>query len=173
MSGNSKSRHSIKPDSSRDISRANSCTDSTSNDIIHIDSPNDFQPLVMSKSMTTEKENDSSIIQPIFGSDTFEPLPISSDESESLSSEKITNSDEKKLPLSSTKHYKQRKSSLKFLEQQNSIDSGDDNQQEINKSRYHKKSRIPRALSPIKSKQTPPPIVPVSNENFQKIIGIL
>jgi hypothetical protein len=53
---------------------------------------------------------------------------------------------------------------LKLFEQQNSIDSGDDNnQQEINKFRYHKKSRIPRALSPIKSKQnylTTPEIFP-------------
>jgi microtubule-associated serine/threonine kinase len=168
LSGNHKQRHLNKQDSSTNVSRANSCTDSfSSNNIIHIDSPNDFQPLMMSKSMTNEKENDSSIIQPIFGSDTFEPLVVSSDESESVSSQQIIDSDEKKLPLSSTKHYKQRKTSLKLLEQQNSIDSGDDNQQEVNKSRY-KKSRIPRALSPIKSKQTPPPIVSISNENFEK-----
>jgi microtubule-associated serine/threonine kinase len=168
LSGNHKQRHLNKQDSSTNVSRANSCTDSfSSNNIIHIDSPNDFQPLMMSKSMTNEKENDLSITQPIFGSDTFEPLIVSSDESESVSSQQIIDSDEKKLPLSSTKHYKQRKTSLKLLEQQNSIDSGDDNQQEVNKSRY-KKSRIPRALSPIKSKQTPPPIVSISNENFEK-----
>jgi hypothetical protein len=83
----------------------------------------------------------------------------------------MINTDEKKSTLSTTKHYKQRKISLKLLEQQNSIDSGDDNQQENNKSRYHKKSRIPRALSPIQSKQTNliTPIVSISNENFQNI----
>ena len=109
-------------------------------------------------------------VQPTFGSGTFEPIMVSSDESES-SSQKLTNLDEKKTSISSTKHYKQRKTSLKFQEQQNSFDSGDDNQQEINKLRYHKKSRIPRALSPIKSKQTnfSTPMVSISNENFQNL----
>lgn len=81
----------------------------------------------------------------------------------------MNSTDEKKTSLSSTKHYKQRKTSLKLFEQQNSMDSGDDNQQEINKTRYHKKSRIPRALSPIKPKQTnlTTPIVSVSNDNVQ------
>ena len=82
----------------------------------------------------------------------------------------MTTANEKKVPLSSTKHYKQRRTSLKLLEQQDSIDSGDDNQQEVNKCRPYKKTRIPRALSPIKSKQANPitPIVSISNETFPK-----
>ncbi|CAF1291650.1 unnamed protein product, partial [Rotaria sordida] len=104
--------------------------------------------------------------QTTFSSDTFEPLNVSSDESESSSkilnlsssslpsSEKMKNIDEKKTTTTLTKSYKQRKSSLKVLEKQNSFDSGDDNQQEKISYRQHKKSRIPRILSPIKSQQT-------------------
>jgi microtubule-associated serine/threonine kinase len=60
LSGVHKQRHTSKQDndsaSSSDVSRANSCTDSSSsNKIIQIDSTNDFQPLVMSQSMTEEK----------------------------------------------------------------------------------------------------------------------
>jgi microtubule-associated serine/threonine kinase len=60
LSGNHKQRQLSKPDndstSSTDLSRANSCTDSFSlNNIVQIDLPNDFQPLLMSKSMTDEK----------------------------------------------------------------------------------------------------------------------
>jgi len=59
LSGNHKQRSLNKQEndstSSTDVSRTNSCTDSSSsNNIIQIDSPNDFQPLVMSKSMTEE-----------------------------------------------------------------------------------------------------------------------
>ena len=62
LSGNYKQRQLPKQEndstSSTDVSRANSCTDSFSSDnIIRIDSPNDFQPLLMSKSMTNEKGN--------------------------------------------------------------------------------------------------------------------
>ncbi|CAF4238239.1 unnamed protein product, partial [Rotaria sordida] len=109
--------------------------------------------------------------QATFSSDTFEPLNVSSDESESSSkilnlsssslpsSEKMINIDEKKTTTTTTtttltKSYKQRKSSLKVFEKQNSFDSGDDNQQEKISYRQHKKSRIPRILSPIKSQQT-------------------
>ncbi len=193
LSGTHKQRLSSKQEndsgSSTDISRANSCTDSlSSNNIIRIDSPNDFQPLSMSQSMIDEKGKrkfndiqsirtscisvESSSNLPAFGSGTFEPILISSDESES-SSKKLNLSssptDEKKSLFSSMKHYKQRKTSVKLLEQQNSMDSGDDNQQEINKVRYHKKSRIPRALSPIQPKPTNliAPIVSISNENVQ------
>jgi serine/threonine protein kinase len=179
LSGTHKQRHSSKQEndsaSSADISRANSCTDSfSSNNIIRIDSPNDFQPLLMSQSMIEEKINqlESSSNLPSFGSGTFEPILLSSDESES-SSKKLTLSfsptDEKKSAFSSTKHYKQRKTSLKLFEQQNSIDSGDDNQQEKNKVRHHKRSRIPRALSPIQLKPANlmTPIVSISNENVQ------
>ncbi len=63
LSGNHKQRkHDNDSSSSTDVSRANSCTDSFgSNNIIHIDSPNDFQALPMSKSMTDEKGNHWSI----------------------------------------------------------------------------------------------------------------
>ncbi|CAF1034842.1 unnamed protein product [Rotaria sp. Silwood1] len=185
LSGNSKQRHSPKQENDsklvKNVLRANSCTDSfSSNNIIQIDSTNDFQPLVMSKSMSNEQA-ESPTIQASFGSDTFEPLHVSSDESESSSKKlnssssslssslKITNTDEKKSPSTLTKHYKQRKSSLKIFEKQNSIDSGDDNQQEKTSYRHHKKSRIPRALSPIQSKQTNliTPIVSISHENVQ------
>ncbi|CAF1202436.1 unnamed protein product [Adineta steineri] len=162
--------------SSTDISRANSCTDSlNSNNIIHSDSQNDFQALPM-----TDEKVESRPSGPIFGSDIFEPIVISSDESESspkkinssssspTSFQKLLNIDDKKLSVSSTKHYKQRKISIKLLEQQNSADSGDDNhQQEKNKYRSHKKTRIPRVLSPIQSK-LPTPILSISNENCQK-----
>ncbi|CAF4276585.1 unnamed protein product [Rotaria sp. Silwood2] len=187
LSGNSKSRHSIKQENDsklqKNVLRANSCTDSfSSNNIIQIDSTNDFQPLLMSQSMTNEKV-ESPTIQATFGSDTFEPLHVSSDESESSSmklnssssslssSQKLTTIDDKKTTSTLTKHHKQRKSSLKVFEKQNSIDSGDDNQQEKISYRHHKKSRIPRALSPIKSKQTNliTPIVSISDENFQNL----
>jgi hypothetical protein len=123
---------------------------------------------------------ESSSIQQTFGSDTFEPLVVSSDESES-SPKKVISSSSSSLSSSQhilskmenpTKHYKQRKTSLKHLEQQSSIDSGDDNQQDINKYRYHKKTRIPRALSPLQLKQSPTqinlttPVVPPLNEDF-------
>ncbi|CAF4722498.1 unnamed protein product, partial [Rotaria magnacalcarata] len=80
-----------------------------------------------------------------FGSDTFEALHVSSDESESSSkklnssssslssSQKITNVDEKKTTLTTAKHYKQRK----IFEKHNSIDSGDDYQQEKSTYRPH------------------------------------
>ena len=158
LSGTHKQRHSSKQDndssSSRDVSRANSCTDSIISNVIRIDSPNDFQPL-MSQSMTEEK-TDSSSNPPIFGSGTFEPILLSSDESEQTSSYSSKTPD---------KHYKQRKSSLKLMGEQNSLDSGDD--QDNNRIRHHKKSRIPRALSPIQTKQSniSTPIVSISNEN--------
>ena len=54
------------------------------------------------------------------------------------------------------KNHKQRKTSLKLLEQQNAHDSGDDNQQQQGKPRHHhhhhKKIRVPRALSPLQPK---------------------
>ena len=181
LSGTHKHRLSSKQEndsaSSTDISRANSCTDSlSSNNIIQIDSTNDFQPLLMSQSMIEEKSNEVESISklPSFGSGTFEPILLSSDESESSSKKLILSSspnDENKSASSSssTKHYKQRKTPLKLLEQQNSIDSGDDIQQEINKVRYHRKSRIPRALSPIQLKPSnlTAPIVSISSENVQ------
>ena len=125
---------------------------------------------------------ESSSIRPIFGSDTFEPLLVSSDESESSLKTEIFSSSSSPQHVSSkiinpTKHYKQRKTSLKLLEQQSSIDSGDDNQQEKNKYRSHKKTRIPRALSPLQLKQSSTlstqtslttPIVSISNEDFQQ-----
>ncbi|CAF1463046.1 unnamed protein product, partial [Rotaria sordida] len=216
LSGNSKQRYSPKQDNNdliltKNVLRANSCTDSfSSNNSIQIDSTNNFQSLLMSKSMTNEKV-ESPTNQATFSSNTFEPLNVSSDESESSSkilnlsssslpsSEKMKNIDEKKTTTTTTttltKSYKQRKSSLKVLEKQNSFDSGDDNQQEkisyrqhkkiFEKQnsfdsgddnqqekisyRQHKKSRIPRILSPIKSQQTNliTPIVSISNENFQ------
>ncbi|CAF3808647.1 unnamed protein product [Rotaria sordida] len=191
LSGNSKQRYSPKQDNNdliltKNVLRANSCTDSfSSNNSIQIDSTNNFQSLLMSKSMTNEKV-ESPTNQTTFSSDTFEPLNVSSDESESSSkilnlsssslpsSEKMKNIDEKKTTTTTTtttltKSYKQRKSSLKVLEKQNSFDSGDDNQQEKISYRQHKKSRIPRILSPIKSQQTNliTPIVSISNENFQ------
>jgi microtubule-associated serine/threonine kinase len=60
LSGNHKQRQSSKQEndstSPTNVSRTNSCTDPfSSNSIIQIDSPNDFQPLLMSKSMTDEK----------------------------------------------------------------------------------------------------------------------
>ncbi|CAF1136406.1 unnamed protein product [Adineta ricciae] len=147
--------------SSTDVSRANSCTESTSS--FQIDFPNEFQVSAMNKSMSDDKA------EPVFGSGTFEPIPVSSDESESSSSTRKTGeNDEKKPSPSSTKHYKQRKISVKLLEQQNSVDSSDDNHQEKNKSRYSRKTRIPRALSPIQSKQNTnliTPIVSISNEH--------
>lgn len=114
---------------------------------------------------------ESPIIQPTFGSGTFEPIIVSSDESESSSQNLATILDEKKTSITSTKHYKQRKTSLRFLEQQTSIESGDDNHHEQSKIRYHKKSRIPRVLSPIKPKQTnlTTPVVSISSDNFQPI----
>lgn len=62
LSGTHKQRHSSRREndsaSSADISRANSYTDSiSSNNIIQIDSPNDFQALSMSQSMIDEKSN--------------------------------------------------------------------------------------------------------------------
>lgn len=113
---------------------------------------------------------------PTFGSGTFEPIIVSSDESESSSKkvnlsleENVNNTEEKKTTVSSTKHSKPRKISLKLLEQQHCIDSGDENQQEKNLVRPHRKSRIPRALSPIKPKSTSltAPAVSLSNENVQ------
>ena len=114
---------------------------------------------------------------PTFGSGTFEPIIVSSDESESSSkktnlslTENITHTEEKKPTVSSTKHSKQRKISLKLLEQQHCIDSGDENQQEKDLVRHHRKSRIPRALSPIKPKSTTSltaPTISLSNENVQ------
>ena len=117
---------------------------------------------------------ESSSQLPTFGSGTFEPIIVSSDESEFSSkkidlpsTEKLSDVEEKKSTFSSTKHSKQRKISLKLLEQQHCIDSGDENQQEKNLVRHHKKSRIPRALSPIKPKSTnlTAPTVSLSNEN--------
>ncbi|CAF4378977.1 unnamed protein product, partial [Rotaria sordida] len=61
LSGNSKQRYSPKQDNNdliltKNVLRANSCTDSfSSNNSIQIDSTNNFQPLLMSKSMTNEK----------------------------------------------------------------------------------------------------------------------
>lgn len=117
---------------------------------------------------------ESSSQLPTFGSGTFEPIIVSSDESE-FSSKKIdlpsedkpVDVEEKKSTFSSTKHSKQRKISMKLLEQQHCIDSGDENQQEKNLVRHHKKSRIPRALSPIKPKSTnlTAPTVSLSNDN--------
>ncbi|CAF4761589.1 unnamed protein product, partial [Rotaria socialis] len=117
---------------------------------------------------------ESPTLQTPFGSGTFEALHVSSDESESSSkkrnsssssfssSQKITNVDEKKTTSTTTKHYKQRKN----FEKHNSIDSGDDYQQEKSTYRPHKKSRIPRALSPITSKPANliAPIVLMSSE---------
>ncbi|CAF4443724.1 unnamed protein product [Adineta steineri] len=69
----------------------------------------------------TDEKVESRPSGPIFGSDIFEPIVISSDESESspkkinssssspTSFQKILNIDDKKLSVSSTKHYKQRK----------------------------------------------------------------
>ncbi|UJR09396.1 hypothetical protein I4U23_013638 [Adineta vaga] len=147
-----------------DVSRANSCTDSLGS--FHMDSPNEFQALSMSKSMIDEKV-ESSTTEPIFSSGTFEPIPISSDESESSTKQKSIDNEEKKTSLSTTKHYKQRKTSFKLFEQQNSVDSSDDNQQEKNQFRYHRRTRIPRALSPIQPKPNPnliTPIVSIPNE---------
>ncbi|CAM4746782.1 unnamed protein product [Rotaria magnacalcarata] len=181
LSGNSKQRFTNKQENDstppKNVLRANSCTDSfISAHIIQIDSPDDFQSLHMSKSMTNEKV-ETPTLQTTFGSDTFEALHVSSDESESSSkklnssssslssSQKITNVDEKKTTLTTAKHYKQRK----IFEKHNSIDSGDDYQQEKSTYRPHKKSRIPRALSPITSKPTNliAPIVSISNEYCQ------
>lgn len=123
---------------------------------------------------------ESSSLQTSFELDTFEPLHISSDESEcsskklnsssssSLSSsQKMANTDDKKITSIGIKHYKQRKPSLKNIEKQKPIDSGDDSIQEKPVDRTYKKSRIPRPLSPIKSKQTNlvTPIVSISDEH--------
>ncbi|CAF0807085.1 unnamed protein product [Adineta ricciae] len=101
LSGNSKQRHSNKTQhpqdstttnttasevSSTDVSRTNSCSECFNPDnIIRINSPSAFQPLVMSQSMPpqTRDKVEPSPVQPTFGSDTFEPLLVSSDDNSS------------------------------------------------------------------------------------------
>jgi microtubule-associated serine/threonine kinase len=80
--------------------------------------------------------------------DMFEALLVSSDESQSLPSTNTLNSS-RSLSRSSSKHHKQRKTSVKLLEHDHSIDSSDDNQQEQDRYRSQKKSRSPRILTPI------------------------
>ncbi|CAM4801967.1 unnamed protein product [Rotaria magnacalcarata] len=103
LSGNHKQRHSIKAQqqdstttntttsemSSTDVSRANSCSEGFHPDnVIRINSPSGFQPLIMTQSMPVEtsQQVQPSCIPSNFGSDTFEPLLVSSDDNSSESS---------------------------------------------------------------------------------------
>ncbi|CAF1411772.1 unnamed protein product [Adineta steineri] len=104
LSGNHKQRNSNKTQqhqdstttnttasemSSTDVSRANSCSECFHPDsVIRINSPSGFQPLIMSQSMPVETREkvEPSPIQATFGSDTFEPLLVSSDDNSSESS---------------------------------------------------------------------------------------
>ncbi|CAF2768927.1 unnamed protein product [Rotaria sp. Silwood2] len=103
LSGTHKQRHSNKTPqqdstttntttseiSSTDVSRANSCSECfPSDNVIRINSPSAFQPLIMTQSMPIEtgQKVQPSCIPPNFGSDTFEPLLVSSDDNSSESS---------------------------------------------------------------------------------------
>ena len=97
--------------------------------------------------LSRKNSSSSSSVQSSSNLDEKKLNPITSSTPTSSTSTTTTTS-------SSTKHYKQRKTSLKLLEQQNAHDSGDDNQQQKGKPRHyhHKKTRIPRALSPLQPK---------------------
>ena len=75
--------------SSTDISRTNSCSECFHPDsVIRINSPSGFQPLAMTQSMPAGARGQAvlSSVQASFGSDTFEPVLLSSDDNSSESS---------------------------------------------------------------------------------------